>query len=125
MQWLAQPQKAGIDRLHRHLDSEVLRASPGPRLSVSPSQSLPSVWASLSHRLFQCSNCWQLPDYVLIASRPNALGSAFPPLGLVYPTSIFCYRKTSPGTKHRIWHLSARSMLPLLTFHGSIPYVPK
>lgn len=91
--------EGGSDGLHRHLDSEGIRASPGPPfLSLHPSP-LPqlSLWCFPSHSS-SCSDRSPLPDYVLIASRPSALGKAFPPLGLVYPISVFCCRKTNQGT---------------------------
>lgn len=99
MQWLAQPRKeGGSDGPHRHLDSEGIRASPGlPFLSIpAPYLSFPCVCFP-SHSS-SCSERSPLPDYVLIASRPSALGKAFPPLGLVYPISVFCCRKTNQGT---------------------------
>lgn len=51
-------------------------------LSLHPISSAPlsSVWASLSCKLSQYGDPWQLHGYILTASRPRALGTTFPPL---------------------------------------------
>lgn len=99
MQWLAQPRKVGLTDftgtwiqrvLELHRDLPFSLSIPAPYLSF-PCVCFPSHSSS-------CSERSPLPDYVLIASRPSALGKAFPPLGLVYPISVFCCRKTNQGT---------------------------
>ena len=94
----------------------LLRVSSEPNLPSSPAHLLGSASLFVDLPFMQVLPTWQLCNYILTASKPSPLGTAFPPLGNYDPISVFscikrmllqahCVAPAPVCTKHNVWHI--------------------